>query len=78
MAAGLDDAFSDCGSGYSYTYRGFFNMLRIDFVLTSPEFRAVVYEVPSVIFLRGCTMFSGRRILLSSSSSMSLCSSTRS
>ena len=50
MAAGLDDAFSDCGSGYSYTYRGFFNMLRIDFVLTSPEFRAVVYEVPEVTF----------------------------
>ena len=50
MAAGLDDAFSECGSGYSYTYRGFFNMLRIDFVLTSPEFRAVVYEVPEVTF----------------------------
>ena len=25
-------------------------MLRIDFVLTSPEFRAVVYEVPEVTF----------------------------
>lgn len=50
MATGLDDAFSECGSGYSYTYRGFFNMLRIDFVLTSPEFRAVVYEVPEVTF----------------------------
>lgn len=46
MSEGLEDAFSDCGSGYSYTYRGFFNMLRIDFVLTSPEFRAVSYDVP--------------------------------
>ena len=26
MAKGLNDAFSQCGSGYSHTFRGFFNM----------------------------------------------------
>lgn len=46
MARGLDDAFADCGSGYSHTYRGFFNTLRIDFVLSSPEFESLTYEVP--------------------------------
>ena len=45
MAAGLEDAFSRCGSGYSHTYRGFFNTLRIDYVLYSDEFRAVAYGV---------------------------------
>lgn len=44
MAKGLEDAFSDCGSGYSHTYRGFFNMLRIDYVLSSPELEPVSYE----------------------------------
>ena len=33
MARGLRDAFSVCGSGYSHTFRGFFNTLRIDYVL---------------------------------------------
>ena len=41
----LEDAFSRCGSGYSHTYRGFFNTLRIDYVLYSDEFRAVAYGV---------------------------------
>ena len=33
MARGLRDAFSVCGSGYSHTFRGFYNTLRIDYVL---------------------------------------------
>lgn len=33
MARGLRDAFRTCGSGYSHTFRGFFNTLRIDYVL---------------------------------------------
>ena len=32
MARGLRDAFRECGSGYSHTFRGFYNMLRIDYV----------------------------------------------
>lgn len=45
MAAGLNDAFSECGSGYSHTYRGFFNTLRIDYVLCSEPWQAITYEV---------------------------------
>lgn len=33
MSRGLRDAFRSCGSGYSHTFRGFFNTLRIDYVL---------------------------------------------
>ena len=45
MSAKLNDAFSECGSGYSHTYRGFFNTLRIDYVLYSEPWQAVTYEV---------------------------------
>lgn len=44
MARGLDDAFAECGEGYSYTYRGFFDMLRIDYVLGSPDLEMLSYE----------------------------------
>ncbi len=47
---GLDDAFSSCGRGYSHTFRGFFNALRIDYVLVSDEFEPLTYEVPDVEF----------------------------
>lgn len=33
MSRGLRDAFSECGSGYAHTFRGFYNTLRIDYVL---------------------------------------------
>lgn len=48
MAEGLDDAFSRSGSGYSHTFRGFFNTLRIDYVLSSDSYEAISYEVPQV------------------------------
>lgn len=48
MAQGLRDAFSECGSGYSHTYRGFFNTLRIDYVFSSDGLEALSYEVPDV------------------------------
>ncbi len=44
MARGLRDAFRECGSGYSHTFRGFYNMLRIDYVLSS-GFEPLSYEV---------------------------------
>lgn len=44
MARGLRDAFSECGSGYAHTFRGFYNMLRIDYVL-SGGFEPLSYEV---------------------------------
>ncbi len=51
MARGLDDAFAVCGKGYSYTYRGFFDMLRIDYILSSSDFEVLSYEVPRI----GCS-----------------------
>lgn len=45
MARGLRDAFSVCGSGYSHTFRGFFNTLRIDYVLVSDGLEPVSYAV---------------------------------
>lgn len=48
MSRGLNDAFRERGSGYSHTFRGFFNSLRIDFVLSSDHFETVTYEVPEV------------------------------
>ena len=46
MARGSKDAFSECGKGYSHTYRGFFGALRIDYVLRSEGLEALSYEVP--------------------------------
>jgi endonuclease/exonuclease/phosphatase family metal-dependent hydrolase len=48
LAKGMQDAFSECGSGYSYTFRGFYNLLRIDYVLLSKGLECVAYEVPEV------------------------------
>ncbi len=39
------DAFAEQGSGYSYTYRGFMNLLRIDYILTSPGVEVLSYDV---------------------------------
>ncbi len=48
MADGLQDAFRASGTGYSHTFRGFFNTLRIDYVLVSDAFEPLFYEVPDV------------------------------
>lgn len=45
MADGLNDAFRKAGAGYSYTFRGFLNILRIDYVLSSDGFETHSYEV---------------------------------
>ncbi len=42
----LQDAFQEAGDGYSYTYRGFLNMLRIDYILVSQPIEVLSYEVP--------------------------------
>ena len=49
LAHNMQDAFSECGSGYSYTFRGFFNTLRIDYVLLSEAYECLSYEVPTVM-----------------------------
>ena len=45
IARKLQDAFTEVGRGYSYTYRGFYDMLRIDYVMSSDEFEPLSYEV---------------------------------
>ena len=45
MTHNLDDVFRKVGRGFSHTYRGFFNMLRIDYVMCSEEFEPIAYEV---------------------------------
>lgn len=48
MADGLSDAFSESGSGYSHTFRGFYNTLRIDYVLFSEGLESLNYDVGQV------------------------------
>lgn len=48
LARGLNDAFSEAGEGYSHTFRGFFDALRIDYVFSSDEFETLSYSVPEV------------------------------
>lgn len=45
MSHRMRDAFREQGRGYSYTYRGFFDMLRIDYVLSSRDFTTLSYDV---------------------------------
>jgi endonuclease/exonuclease/phosphatase family metal-dependent hydrolase len=47
IARGLRDSFREAGRGYGYTYRGFFNLLRIDYMLHSPSLECVEYSSPS-------------------------------
>lgn len=48
MADGLNDAFREVGAGFSHTFRGFFNTLRIDFVLSSEGLEVCSYAVSDV------------------------------
>ncbi len=45
MADGLNDAFSEAGRGYSFTFLGFSNALRIDYALFSPRYEVLSYRV---------------------------------
>ena len=45
VARKLNDPYRKVGRGYSHTYRGFFDMLRIDYIFYSDEFEALSYEV---------------------------------
>ena len=45
MTRDLSDVFRDVGRGFSHTYRGFFDMLRIDYIMCSSEFTPISYEV---------------------------------
>lgn len=48
VRGGLKDGFAENGRGYAHTYRGFLNLLRIDYIFYSPRFESVEYRSPSV------------------------------
>ncbi len=45
LARGLNDTFAERGIGYAHTYRGFMNLLRIDYLLTEPSIEVKSYSV---------------------------------
>ncbi|MDD6210919.1 MAG: endonuclease/exonuclease/phosphatase family protein [Bacteroidales bacterium] len=45
---GLKDGFQEAGNGYTYTYRYFRKLLRIDYILFSPYFKGIEYTSPSL------------------------------
>ncbi|MFR9503597.1 MAG: endonuclease/exonuclease/phosphatase family protein [Rikenellaceae bacterium] len=45
ISKGLQDSFQEVGVGYSYTFRGFLNLLRIDYVLVDPPTEIISYQV---------------------------------
>lgn len=47
ISRGLRDSFREAGHGYGYTYRGFFNLLRIDYILHSRSMDCEWYLSPS-------------------------------
>ena len=50
LSRDMKDAFRECGHGYSHTFRGFFDLLRIDFALFDEgRFDVLSYEVPDSV-----------------------------
>lgn len=45
MSRRLRDTYREQGRGYAHSYRGFYDMLRIDYILCSKEFEVLSYEV---------------------------------
>lgn len=48
MKSTLEDGFKTCGSGYGYTYRGLYGLLRIDYIFYNPQFKGIRYYSPSL------------------------------
>ena len=46
----MKDSFKEAGSGYCYTYRNLFRLVRIDYILYSSSIRAASYESPDMDF----------------------------
>ncbi len=51
ISHGLKDTFQEAGVGYSYTFRGFLNLLRIDYILVDQPTEVLLYEVVDTILL---------------------------
>ncbi len=51
IAGGLNDSFEECGVGYAYTYRGFFNTIRIDYILGDEgvEFKSYTIDTDNTL-----------------------------
>ena len=50
LSRDMKDAFRECGMGYSHTFRGFFDLLRIDYAMFDEEhFDVMSYEVPDSV-----------------------------
>ena len=45
VASGLKDTFREQGNGYASTFKGFFDLLRIDYILVSKQFETLSYKV---------------------------------
>ncbi len=45
LSRGLFDSFQECGDVYPYTYRGFYNTLRIDYILSSRRLTPESYNI---------------------------------
>ena len=43
---GLYDTFSRKGYHYAHSYRGMFGLLRIDYIMVSPQFETKAYSIP--------------------------------
>jgi endonuclease/exonuclease/phosphatase (EEP) superfamily protein YafD len=48
IRGGYADSFEEKGSGYHYTYKNLFRMLRIDYILHSSGLETVAYDSPEV------------------------------
>ncbi len=46
----LKDSFVENGSWYGYTYKSFYNLLRIDFLFYTDDFSGVSYESPNILW----------------------------
>ncbi len=51
ISKGLNDSFQEKGVGYSHTFRGFMNLLRIDYILVEEPTEVLWYEVADTVFL---------------------------
>jgi endonuclease/exonuclease/phosphatase family metal-dependent hydrolase len=47
IRGGFSDAFAERGSGYGYTYKSLYRLLRIDYILPSPHLLTLSYDSPA-------------------------------
>ena len=48
IRGGFGDAFEEKGRGYGFTYKRLYRLLRIDFILPSPQLETLSYDSPDV------------------------------